>query len=223
MAHGEKQTGPIHHHPEQVDLAAEDSLNFWTHRIRPHVRNAAYLLAAVVVILAVLATLHSRRQARNIAAYGALDAATTPEQYAKVAAEYADTAAGAEALLARGRSLMETGKYAEAASGFADFIRQHPASPRLSEAQAGQAYATESAGKTAEAEKLFAALGDAKATSNANAAADAFLGAARCAQIQKKPAESEKWLKRALSCGGTEAVKARVLTALAALPPTAAK
>lgn len=221
MARTVKPHEPIHHNPNEMDIAAEQSLNFWTRRIHPYIKPAIYALIALVIVTAVLATLHSQRQTREADAYAALDAATTPEAFAKVAADYAGTPAGSEALLGWGRSLFEAGKYADAATHYAEFIRQHPGSKRLVQARIGEAYALEAAGKKAEAEKAFAAIGSTLDLQSPDLAVEALLGAARNAQAQTKTAEAEKWLKQALTCGGSEPFKARVLTALGALPRVA--
>jgi TolA-binding protein len=218
MARTEKPHEPIHHNPNEMDIAAEQSLNFWTRRIHPYIKPAIFALIALVIVTTVLAALHNRRQAREADAYAALDAATTPEAFAKVAADYAGTPAGSEALLSWGRSLFEAGKYADAAARYGDFIRQHPDSKRLFQARIGEAYALEAAGKKAEAEKAFAAMGSTMDPQSPDLAVEALLGAARNAQAQSKTAEAEKWLKQALTCGGSEPFKARVLTALGALP-----
>ncbi len=218
MARTNQPQEPIHHNPNEMDIAAEQSLNFWTRRVQPYVKPAAYGLVALVIAAAVLSALNSRRQAREADAYAALDAATTPEAFAKVAADYSGTPAAAEALLGWGRSLFEAGKYADAAARYADFIRQHPGSKRLGQARLGEAYALEAAGKHAEAEKAFAALGTTLNPQSPDLAVEALLGAARNAQTQKKLAEAEKWLKQALAGGGSETIKARILAALGALP-----
>ncbi|MEI8080102.1 MAG: hypothetical protein WCH61_10800, partial [bacterium] len=178
-------------------------------------------LVALVIVTTVLATLHNRSQAREADAYAALDAATTSEAFAKVAADYAGTPAGSEALLSWGRRLFEAGKYADAALRYNEFIRQHPGSKRLFQARIGEAYALEAAGQKAKAEKAFAAMGSTVDPQSPDLAVEALLGAARNAQAQSKMAEAEQWLKQALTCGGSEPFKARVLTALGALPRAA--
>ena len=75
----------------------------------------------------------------------------TPEAYLKVAATYANSRAGARALLLAAGGLFVEGKYADAKTQFERFNREYSDSPYRSEALLGIAACLDAEGKTNEA------------------------------------------------------------------------
>ncbi len=171
-----------------------------------------------------------QKQAAAEAALGALDQATTVEQYAEVAKLHPASPAAELARYRQAVLRFEQGKFAEAASGFSQVIGVNAAGSLVGIAQLGLAYAMEADGKPQVGEVRFTdAAGTFVKSGDLARAVEANVGAGRCAETQKKVAEAVKYYTtardtqtdsryRQAAAGALE----RIAPAAAALPVTPA-
>jgi len=184
-------------------------------RLKPHAR--AIGIGTLLLVAAIIGTILflTNRRASLADGYAALQTASSTDALKALAAKYKDTAVGEQAAFALAKHLFDTGVFDEAASRFQLFCIAYPASTLSGRAKLGLAYAMESAGKQGPAEKKFADF--AKEIGTPELSAEGYVGAARCAQAQNKPAEAEKWYKAAVSAGSSGIYKYQALEALKGL------
>jgi tetratricopeptide (TPR) repeat protein len=108
----------------------------------------------------------------------------SPEVMLKVATTYADTRAGAQALLLGGSELFAGGKPVEAQAQFERFLREYPTHPLAAQANLGLAASFAAEGKLDEATKAYKSLVD--RFPNANTALQARFALAGVYETQGK-------------------------------------
>jgi tetratricopeptide (TPR) repeat protein len=102
-----------------------------------------------------------------------------------VASDYADTSAGARALLMAGGSFFTDGKYDDALKAFQRFTREHRESPWMGTALLGMASCNEMLGKISEAQAIYQDIKDHHASDAV--APQAKFALARIYEKQNKP------------------------------------
>ncbi len=135
-------------------------------------KQALWGTGSIVVIGVIVAFFLYRQDEQQVAASEALSNASFPqlggagsradtaEAYLKVAAEYPNTPAGAQALLLAAGSYFAEGKYPEAKTQFERFTREQAGSPFVGEALLGLAACLDAQGKAQEAVTAYKNLID---------------------------------------------------------------
>ena len=203
---------------ESANFANELATKFWG-----YVRLTGGFIVAIGLGAGGAWWWQGQKQTAAEAALGALDRAATVEQYAEVAKLYPASPA-AELARYRGAALLfEQGKFVEAANGFSQVIGANPAGALAGVAQLGYAYATEADGKLQDGEAAFAkaAAGFVKSGELARAA-EANVGAGRCAEVQKKIPEAVKYYTAARDTQTDSRYRQAAAGALAEIAPAAA-
>jgi TolA-binding protein len=126
----------------------------------------------------------------------------TPEALLKVAADYANTAAGQRALLLGAADLFDAGKYDEAQAQFQKFLKDYSDSPLMAQAALGSAACLDAQGKTNDAASAYQSVIDRYPTQNV--VPQARLSLARLLEAQGKVKEARSNLEEILhSSAGT--------------------
>ena len=153
----------------------------------------AWSAAGVAVAGAVLGIFISSEREKEVRAGQALSSALvarsfsrveSPEATLKVAATYAGTRAGAQALLLGAGELFAAGKPAEAQAQFERFLREYPAHPLAAQANLGVAASLAAEGKLDDAAKAYKSVMD--RFPNANTAPQARFALAGVYETQGK-------------------------------------
>lgn len=159
----------------------------------------AGVVALAIVALVVWFIIWRKAENRQQAGY-ALSAVATgefiksgkatdaPEPYIKVASEYANTEAGAQALLRAAGAYFVVGKYAEAEAQFQKFQREYRESPFLGQAILGIAASLEAQGRTDKAVEGYRTLVERHPTDPA--VTQAKFALARIYAAQNKPEQA---------------------------------
>lgn len=156
------------------------------------------IVAGVLVLIGFgISTIHYFKQQKEEKASGALLAlkpTLTPQTNVpppqasallKVAEEYPGTSAAERARILAATAFFTEGKYAESEKEFGQFVKDHPDSPWVAEAQYGVATSQEAQNKMGEAQTSYQTVATGYATSSL--ADDARLALARIYEEQKKP------------------------------------
>lgn len=186
--------------------------------VRPRLFVLSWTLCGLAVAVIVAAAMVTSRNARLARGFADLAKAETTDELVRLAKENAGTLCGEQAVFALAQKYLSAGECAQAATRFSLFCTEYPQSGSVLRARLGEAYALEGDKKAPQAEKAFLAVATEATTRGEMAtAAEASLGAGRCAKVQGKLAEARKWYQQAVSSGAKDRSAAAAMEAMKAL------
>lgn len=178
--------------PPPADLGF-DPLVFWIQ----HKTKVLLFAALFVVGLAVFATWEIVRTRKDAAAERLFAEAKSAEDFRKVIAEYAGTAAAGNAHLMLGEKLRAEGKLDESTAALRQFIERHPEHPLLSGAWTSIATNLEAQGKADEALSTYQKVSTGYA--NSFSTPIALLAQARILQAKDKTDEARRLYEQVMT------------------------
>lgn len=189
--------------PQSVDetirqARLEQHFKDWLNAGRRHIWMILLAVAGVVVVFGLIWGWQEHQSAYIEEAYAAFGRAQTVQEYTAVAERYADTEVAVKASFAAARRLFEEDDYDGALEGFTAFLAAHPRSALASSAMLGRAYALEAAGRPDEAQPVFVELAE-RFLASPLRIAEAWIGAARCAEAQGLVSQARTFYENALA------------------------
>lgn len=168
--------------------------------IRPHLPVVGAVGGGLLLVVVVAVSVVAARGSKIARGYAQLGEATTADELLDIAVQYEKLPPGEAAAFRAAQQLLVEGRCDQASTRFSLFCREYPRSRDLVRARLGEAYGLEGDEKLVQAGKAFVAVAR-ELANDPELIAEAYMGAARCAQSQGMLAEARKWLDAAVSSG----------------------
>ena len=211
-----------HHRPKpemeaetdtQSPSAAEAKLTAFLHGdLRDTLTKAAIVLLIVLAAVFLVKNWRERKAVARQRALAQVEQADTLAELKDLAAEFVGTELGEKASFRLARKLFDDGQHDAAATSFADFCSRYPASRFAADARLGKAYALEAGATLEAAQQAFDEA--AQAATDPALAAQAYLGAGRCAQERGELGAAKTFYENAIASATTGVYRDQAAIAL---------
>jgi tetratricopeptide (TPR) repeat protein len=181
-------------------------------RVGPHWQRmlAAVVVVALVLTLALL--LHKRRAERLDMGFYQVSSAQTVDELRALAVDLRGSKPGEQAAFLLARRLYEDAQYADAAVAFSEFLTEYSTSDMLAAARLGSAYALEADARLNEAQEAFVVAAD--LVEDATSAAEAWLGAGRCAESRGLDKQARQYYENGVAASDSGTFRDQAVIAL---------